>query len=153
MEKLAAYVPIVHGVTALFTVIELGLVAYIVSPGWTYGTPPFMMFNTIWTLLVLAYIALAPRYFNQFFIFLAALALEAVTTIFWFAGSIALAANWASPRCGSSYCHTINAAVAFGFFIWALFTYLLVVDVMEFLRTRRQPTTAPAAKPYATATV
>ncbi|KAK0724703.1 membrane-associating domain-containing protein [Lasiosphaeris hirsuta] len=117
-----------------------------------YGPPSvkaFMMFNAVFTLLVLAYLALTPRYFPRFFYQIAALALEAITMIFWFAGSIALAAGWAVPRCGANtYCGSINAAVAFGFIIWALFTFLVIVDAREFLRSRSRPTTT---KPYVSA--
>jgi len=111
-----------------------------------------MVFNSVFSLVVLAYLALTPLYFARFFHRYAALGLESVAMIFWFAGSIALAANWAHPRCGgNSYCGSVNAAVAFGFFLWALFTTFVVVDASEVLRSRRQPTTAPAAKPYVAA--
>lgn len=112
-----------------------------------------MMFNAVFTLVVIAYLALTPRYFARFFHRIAALALESITMLFWFAGSIALAANWSSPRCGgNSYCGTVNAAVAFGFFLWALFTFLVLIDARDFLRSREGPTTAsPAAKPYVAA--
>lgn len=112
------------------------------------STKSFMMFNAVFTLLVIAYLALTPRYFARFFHRIAALALESITMIFWFAGSISLAANWATPRCGgNNYCGTVNAAVAFGFFLWALFTFLVVIDAHDFLQSRERPTTAPAAKP------
>src|SRR5206468_1744181 len=107
-----------------------------------------MMFNAVWSLLVLGYLALIPRYFPRFFHRLAPLIITAITVIFWFAGSIALAANFSYPYCGgNTYCGALNAAVAFGFFLWALFTYLLVVYAWEFLRSRERPTTT-TAKPY-----
>jgi hypothetical protein len=107
-----------------------------------------MLFNAIFTLLVLAYIALTPLYFPRFFHRIASLALEAITMLFWFAGSIALAAGWAHPWCGgSNYCGSVNAAVAFGFFLWALFCFLVFVDIREVLRSRGHRTAA-TAKPY-----
>ncbi|KAK0648876.1 membrane-associating domain-containing protein [Cercophora newfieldiana] len=156
MEQLVAYVPILHIVTAVLAVIELGLTAYLVTPYNGWADPPsaksFMLFNAIFSLLVLAYLALTPKYFPRFFHRLVALGLEAVTSLFWFAGSIALAAGWAHPRCGgNNYCGSVNAAVAFGFFLWALFTFFAILSAREVLRSRSHPTTAPAAKPYVAA--
>ncbi|KAL2163632.1 hypothetical protein VTH06DRAFT_5690 [Thermothelomyces fergusii] len=135
MERFA---PIVNAITAVFAIIELGLTAYLVSPLW--GTPSvlsFMLFNSIWSLLILAYIFLSPRYFARFFHSMVALILEWITMIFWFAGSIALAAWWGSPICGgNTYCGSVKATIAFGFFIWALFAFLVIVDTLAFMRGR-----------------
>ena len=109
-----------------------------------------MLFNAIFSLLVLGYLAIVPAYFPRFFHRVVALALEAITMLFWFAGSIALAAKVAEPVCyGSNYCGSVKAAIAFGFFLWAVFLFLVIVDTMDFLRSRgHRTTTAPAAKPY-----
>lgn len=128
------FVPIAHIVAILFSIIELGLLAYIVSVydganySWygyyySYDNSPdrvnFMLFNAIWSLLVLAYIGLTPLYMTSIFHKLAALALEAVTMIFWFAGSIALAVMVGAPACHSNgFCSSLEAAIAFGFFLW-----------------------------------
>ncbi len=120
------FVPIVHIVAIVFTIIELGLIAYVIS---LYDAPVggrspdpanFMLFNSLWTLLVIAYVGIAPLYLTRIFHRLASLALEAVTLIFWFAGSIALAVYVGGPiNCGrSTWCGSIEAAVAFGFFLW-----------------------------------
>lgn len=103
-----------------------------------------MVFNSIWSLLVLAYVGLTPLYMTRLFHKLVSVALLAITTIFWFAGSIALAVGWGGPHnCnGSSWCGTVEAAIAFGFFLWALFTFLLVLDAIEAMRSRRHGTTA-----------
>lgn len=157
MDRVVSYVPILHIVTAVFAVIELGLTAYLVTPfNNSWADPPssmsFMLFNSIFSLLVLAYLALTPVYFPRFFHRYVALGLEAVTSLFWFAGSIALAAGFAHPRCGgNNYCGSVNAAVAFGFFLWALFTLFAILSAREALRSRSRPTTAPAAKPYVAA--
>lgn len=110
----------------------------------------FMLFNSIWSLLVLAYLAISPVYYARFFHALAALALEWITMIFWFAGSIALACYWGSPRCeGDTYCGSTEAAIAFGFFLWALFGFLVFVDTLATLRSRgHHTTTAAQPKPY-----
>lgn len=126
------FVPIAHIVAAVFSLVELGLTAYIVSVYdgtyysgyyYSYNASPdrvnFMLFNSIWSLLVLAYIGLTPLYMTSIFHKLAALALEAVTMIFWFAGAIALAVWIGVPRCnGNNFCQCLQAAVAFGFFLW-----------------------------------
>ncbi|KAK4153350.1 membrane-associating domain-containing protein [Chaetomidium leptoderma] len=143
------FVPIVHAVTAVFAVIELGLTAYLVSP-WHWGTPSilaFMLFNSVWSLLVLAYLFLTPLYYARFFHGIVALAIEWITMIFWFAGSIALATYSGSSRCdGNTYCGSVQAAIAFGFFLWALFGFLVVVDTLAFLRGRGHHTAQP--KPH-----
>lgn len=126
------FVPIAHIVAGVFSIIELGLTAYIVSVYdgtyengyyWSGNASPdrvnFMLFNAIWSLLVLAYIGLTPLYMTGIFHRLAALALEVITMIFWFAGSIALAVLIGAPRChGNTFCGSYEAAVAFGFFLW-----------------------------------
>ncbi|KAK3939158.1 marvel domain-containing protein [Diplogelasinospora grovesii] len=148
----SGFVPIVHLIAVVFAIIELGLMAYVVTPydhAW-WGGPPsvesFMLFNAIWSLLVLLYVGLTPLYLVRLHHRLAALALEWVTMIFWFAGSIALAAYWGSPSCGAStYCGSLEAAVAFGFFLWALFLFLVVLDTIEAMRSRGHATTT--AKP------
>ncbi|KAL2263819.1 hypothetical protein VTK26DRAFT_4986 [Humicola hyalothermophila] len=146
------FVSIVHAVAAVFAVIELGLTAYIVSPWGRWGPPSsmsFMLFNSIWTLLVLAYIGLTPLYYTRMFHRIASLALVWITMIFWFAGSIALAAYWGSPRCGGdTFCGSVEAAIAFGFFLWALFGFLVFVDTLWVLRGRANHTTTTWPKPH-----
>jgi len=160
------FVPLVHLAALVLSVIELGLTAYVVSvylsgPGYyddggfhqlSPSPVNFMVFNSIWSLLVLAYVGLSPLYYTRIFHRLASLALEAATMIFWFAGAIALAVFVGGPYdCSdNSFCGAIEAAVAFGFFLWALFTFLVVLDTIEALRSRRRHTTAkPAAYPGA----
>jgi len=134
-------VVIVVAVAVVLDIIELGLTAYLVSwirPG-TPGQFSFMLFNSLWSLLVLAYVGLTPTYYDRLFHRLAALGLELVTLIFWFAGSIALAV-WipASVSCGASVpCGTAKAASAFGFFLWLAFTGLAAIDGLEVMRAPR----------------
>ncbi|KAK3904567.1 hypothetical protein C8A05DRAFT_42357 [Staphylotrichum tortipilum] len=132
------FVPIVHGVTAAFAVVELGLTAYLVSPWWaTPSILSFMLFSSVWSLLVLGYVFLMPLYYARFFQGLAALAIESITMIFWFAGSIALAAYWGAPRCGGNkFCGSVEGVIAFGFFLWVLFSFLVLVDTLSFWHGR-----------------
>ena len=129
---------------------SVAVVSPFTGPWW--GPPSvqsFMLFNSIWTLLVLAYIALSPTYYARAYHGTAALAVEWITMIFWFAGSIALAVYWGSPHCGGdTYCGSVEAAIAFGFFIWALFLFLVVVDTLATLRARGHNAPAPPAKPH-----
>lgn len=88
--------------------------------GYSPSRVNFMIFNSIWSLLVLLYVGLTPLYMTSVFHRLAALALNAITAIFWFAGAIALAVFVGGPwDCGANtFCGSIEAAVAFGFFLW-----------------------------------
>ncbi|KUI55819.1 hypothetical protein VP1G_03207 [Cytospora mali] len=145
------FVPIVHIVAAVLSLVELGLTAYLVSvyagtyySGYYYNVAAspdrvnFMLFNSIWSLVILAYVGITPIYLRSFFHKTAALALEAITMIFWFAGAIALAVWVGLPYCyGNNFCQTLQAAVAFGFFLWAIFLVLVVLDAMEAMKSRR----------------
>lgn len=114
-----------------------------------------MLFNSIWSLLVLAYLAVTPRFLERFYHSFMALGLLVTTVIFWFAGSIALAVRVGVPNCsgdGGVFCssaRTAQAAVAFGFFIWAIFAALAAFDGLGFLKggaradTTRKPGPAP----------
>lgn len=151
------FVPIVHLVTLVFCIIELGLTGYVVS---VFDTPyndyspsdvNFMLFCSIWSLLVLLYVGLTPLYYDRIFHRLVSVTLLGITTVFWFAGSIAWAVDVGGPwNCsGSNFCGSVEASVAFGFFIWALFTFLFVLDAIEAMRSRGSTTTSAAhPKPY-----
>jgi len=151
------FVPFVHIAAAVLSVIELGLMAYVVSVFSPWATAPpvesFVLFNAVWSLLVLLYVGVSPLYYTRVFHRLVSLVLEGITTIFWFAGAIAFAAEWGAPHCGgNTYCGTVEAAIAFAFFLWILFTVLLVVDTIEAMNSRRHhATTGDTHKPYAAA--
>ncbi|KAB5584933.1 membrane-associating domain-containing protein [Coniochaeta sp. 2T2.1] len=142
------FVPIVHIVAAVFSIIELGLTGYVVSvfdDSWWNGSPSqvdFLLFCSIWSLLVLAYVGLTPLYYTRLFHKIASLVLLAITTIFWFAGSTALAAGFGAPAChGNRLCGSIEASIAFGFFLFALFAFLTALDAIEVMRSRGHATT------------
>jgi CBS-domain-containing membrane protein len=86
-----------------------------------------MVFNSVWSLLVLLYVGVTPLYMTSIFHKLAALVLNVLTTLFWFAGSIALAVQLGGP--------TIAAAVAFGFFLWCVKKSLLGLLPTPFQRS------------------
>ncbi|KAI1800331.1 marvel domain-containing protein [Daldinia bambusicola] len=153
------FIPIVHIVAAVFAIIELGLTAYVASGydgwfGWGGYSPSrvnFMIFNSVWSLLVLLYVGVTPLYLTSIFHRLVALALNAITTIFWFAGAIALAVFVGGPYdCrANTFCGSAEAAVAFGFFLWALFMVLTVIDAIDSLRSRGHNVSKPHANPGA----
>ncbi|KAI1432566.1 membrane-associating domain-containing protein [Xylaria sp. CBS 124048] len=134
-------VSILHILGTIFAIVELGLTAYWASlfhGWWTPSSIDFLLFTSVWSLLVLFYVALAstrtPSIFNR----TAALAANALTAIFWFAGAIAVAVWFGGPyACGGDRaCSNAEAAIAFGFFLWAIFTVLAIIDAIEFLRRR-----------------
>lgn len=93
-----------------------------------------MLFTAIWTLLILIYLALAPRFFSAFAHPMAMLALDALTMIFWFAAFIALAVfhhraeevvfgdgfgdYYKGCSLAGGYCGEIEAAAVFGALEW-----------------------------------
>ncbi|PKS08693.1 hypothetical protein jhhlp_004746 [Lomentospora prolificans] len=146
---------------AALNVLELGLLAYVADVWWSPSSVAFCIFNTIWSLLVVAYFLATPRFAPQFFHKLAGLGLLVVTTIFWFAGSIAMAAALGAPHGCSSVnpCRTWQAAIAFAFFIWAIFTGITALEALDAQRNRNSgpaevnmnKAPGPAAAPYPTA--
>ena len=92
-----------------------------------------MLFNSLWSILVLVYIGIAPIYFPRYFHPLFSLILQGLTNLFWFAGSIALASAFGGPYdCGAdSACGTTTAAIIFGFFLWIIFCVLNFLDFRE----------------------
>lgn len=93
-----------------------------------------MLFNSIWSILVLIYLAVTPRVLSALYHGVIALGALVLTALFWFAGSIALAVPLSIHCGGYGPCQTAQAAIAFGFFLWAIFTGLAV---MEGLASRR----------------
>lgn len=112
-----------------------------------------MLFCAVWSILILAYLV-AAHLVEKLYHALIALVLLAITTIFWFSGSIALAAYIGVPRCDGPFCSTVQsaqAAVAFGFFIWIIFTVLLVFTGLGALKGGARADTS--RKPAAPSTV
>ena len=85
----------------------------------------FLIFTSVWTLLVTVYLALSPVYMPHLAHKYAILALDAVTMIFWFAGFIALAVFITElSLCFGNVCHSAQAAVVFGAFTWYVSLFL-----------------------------
>ncbi|CAK7265761.1 hypothetical protein SEPCBS119000_001677 [Sporothrix epigloea] len=153
------FVGIIHIAAIIFAIVELAMTAYCVHYfDHFFGSDSapsllkFLLFASVWSIVVLLYIGITPLYFTRFFHRLASLALEWITMIFWFAGSVALATDVGGPaHCGGNhYCSIIRAAIAFGFLMWFVFLLLVIVDTFESLRSRRNHT-ATTTKPGVTA--
>ncbi|KAF1839324.1 hypothetical protein BDW02DRAFT_148118 [Decorospora gaudefroyi] len=86
-----------RGVQVVFSIIVLGLTAFIVSEyvNWSPASVDFMLFTSIWTLLVLIYLTLAPSRFPRAAHKFAIMGVEALTMLFWFAAFVAVATYWA----------------------------------------------------------
>ncbi|KAF2750125.1 hypothetical protein M011DRAFT_396754 [Sporormia fimetaria CBS 119925] len=138
-----------RGVQALFSIIVLGLTAYLVDDArhWWWSSPDsvdFLLFTSVWTLLVVAYLVLVPSRFPQFAHKYAILAVEAVTMIFWFAGWVAVAALWGDTRCRhSTWCSCGIAAIIFGALTWLTFVATTVFAGLHVRRTARSDTAPP----------
>ena len=81
-----------------------------------------MLFCSIWTLLVVAYLVLVPTRFPKFAHKYAIAAVEFVTMIFWFAAFVAVAVLWNRSwwyggRHGTFYGAGV-AAIVFSAFLW-----------------------------------
>jgi len=147
-----------------FTIIVLGLTAYVANEyngtsyyngGYYYShgnaSPSqvnFLIFCAVWSILAVAFLVLSPRYDTQARHIghkFAILAVDAVTAIFWFAGFVALAVFIGVPNCGNNHvCGALQASVAFGAFLWVLFSATAVLDTMHVFRTRDTHDPKPA---------
>ena len=81
-----------------------------------------MLFCSIWTLLAVAYLVLAPTRFPAAAHKYAIIGVEAVTTIFWFAAWVSVASYWGDVYHGSGEHGPVYssgvAAIVFSAFIW-----------------------------------
>jgi len=120
-------------IAIVLSIIELGLTAYLVNvTDGTSATRNFFLFESIWTLLLSVAALLSPgRLFDRFSSrnVPLLLVLEAITTIFWFASSVAFAAQWGAPHCGNStFCGSTEAAIAFGFILFIVYSALMFFE-------------------------
>ena len=107
----------------------------------------FLLFASAWSVLALTYTLLAPRYLitggenestiktNQKHRY-AILALDAVTTVFWLAGWIALAKLIGGPTTCSRFCAAIQVSVAVAAFLWADVNTTLFIGLWQMRRLR-----------------
>jgi len=126
---------------ALIAVIVLGLSAYVAH--WydaeTLTASPnqinFLLFTPIFTLVVILYLELTPRYAKRVSHPYAHFALELITTIFYFAGFIALSVFLGKLLfCRGSVCAAARADAvfaAFGFLFWVISTVILGLEIFK----------------------
>ena len=143
MVKAAARKTCSFGTNKLSIVVSKSRFSFTDSLGYTYrgsssSQANFQLFNTIWTILVLAFLVIVPRALSSHSGIIS-LPVLVVSVIFWFAGSIALSVEIGTGSCdgGSDFCsayHAAQAACAFGFFIWVIFTVLTVLEMLSFLK-------------------
>lgn len=107
--------------------IPLTRMEHSASDHWGWSSPSsinFLVFVSVWTLLALVYLVLAPARFPAYAHKYGILGAEFVTMLFWFAGFIALASRLSHVRCGSKggkYWGSCRAAIAgdvFAAFEW-----------------------------------
>ncbi|QDS68448.1 hypothetical protein FKW77_010815 [Venturia effusa] len=129
---------------ALLAILVLGLMAYVVSE-WNgpYGTwspteANFFLFVSVWTILAVAYLIVAPARFPTAAHKYGILAAEFITMLFWFAGFIAFAVLLTDWDCRSgSPCRSSQAAVVFGAFEWLLFAATTIMAALHVWRSRK----------------
>lgn len=135
---------------AVFTIVVLGLTAYVCdwwTSHWHANSPAeinFLIFTSVWTILALVYLVVAPARFPAAAHKFGILAAEALTMLFWFAGFIALAV-WLDDRvCFGSVCASAKAATVFSAFEWLVFAGTCVLASLHVWRTRNGNDSRPA---------
>ncbi|KAF1990631.1 hypothetical protein K402DRAFT_324260 [Aulographum hederae CBS 113979] len=110
----------------VFAIIVLGLTAYVANwwTGYWHDSAPaeinFLLFASVWSLVALIYLVVAPLKFashpmsHKF----AILGAEAVSMLFWFGGFIALAVFLSNRVCFGHVCNVAKAATVFAAFEW-----------------------------------
>jgi multisubunit Na+/H+ antiporter MnhG subunit len=92
-----------------------------------------MLFTSIWTLLAVAYLTLAPTRFPRAAHKFAIAAVEFLTMIFWFASFIAVAVLWRDIYWGWTGHGTVHntgiAAIVFAAFLWLVPLKHVIVNI------------------------
>lgn len=126
----------------LFALVVLGLTSYVANwwSGQWHQFPPsevnFLIITAVWTLLALAYLVVAPARFHAAAHKSGILAAEALTMLFWFAGSIALAVFLSDRVCFGTVCSVAKAGAAFAAFEWLFFAATTLLATLHVWRTR-----------------
>jgi len=132
-----------RGTQAGLGIIVLGLTGYVSNwwaNYWRDMSPAeinFLVFASVWTLLSLTYVVIAPLKFPQFAHKWAMLGADALTMTFWFGGFVALAVFLSARVCFGNVCNVARAAVAFSAFEWLAFAATTGYTAMYALRGQR----------------
>ena len=140
-----------RAVQAVFSLIVLGLTAYIVDAyngpygSWSPHSVNFMLFTSVWTLLAVAYLVLTPTRYPRAAHIFAIAGVEALTMLFWFAAWIAVAALWGDWWVGwhGGVWGAGVAAIVFGAFIWLAFVVTTIIAALHVRRSSRNDTAPP----------
>ena len=91
----------------------------------------FLVFAAVWSIIIVLWQVLTPRYAERLAHRFVILGLDAITMIFWFAGFIALAVYTPALPAGYTYSSysTQQACVAFAAFAW------YVLHLLPYLQT------------------
>ncbi|KAF2844760.1 hypothetical protein T440DRAFT_473134 [Plenodomus tracheiphilus IPT5] len=137
-----------RGVQLLFSIIVLGLSAYLIDNYlWSPHSVNFMLFTSLWTLLAVAYLALAPTRFPRAAHKFAILGVEFLTMLFWFAAFVAVAVRWGDTWWGplgkGTFYSVGVAAIVFSAFLWLSFVITTALAALH-VRGSSRNDTAPA---------
>jgi len=129
---------------AVFTVIVLGLTAYVANwwNGYWHDMSPseinYLLFCSVWTILSLTYLTVVPWKFSNSAVGhkFGILAAEALTMLFWFAGFVALAVFLGNRVCFGQVCNVAKAAVVFASLEWLIFAITTGMAALHVVRTR-----------------
>jgi hypothetical protein len=141
-----------RGVQVLFSIIVLGLTAYIVDQytnpwaSWSPHSLNFMLFTSVWTLLAVAYLTLAPTRFPRAAHKFAIAAVEFLTMLFWFSAFISVAVLWRDIYWGHGHGTFHNcgvAAIVFSAFLWLTFLVTTVISALHIRNSSRGSTAPP----------
>ncbi|CAA9961942.1 hypothetical protein CFE70_005342 [Pyrenophora teres f. teres 0-1] len=136
-----------RGAQVVFSIIVLGLSAYLVDAyvAWTPASVAFMLFTSIWTLLAVAYLVLAPMRFPAAAHKFAIAGVEFITMVFWFAAFVAVATRWGGywwVGRQSTFHNCGVAAIVFGAFTWLTFVATTVLAALHIRSSPKNDTTA-----------
>ncbi|KAI0025769.1 membrane-associating domain-containing protein [Xylariomycetidae sp. FL0641] len=125
----------------LFAIIVLGLSAYVAN--WynvdvVTAAPSqigWLLFCSLFTIISVLYLELAPRFLPKISHPLAAISLELLNALFYFAGFIALAVFMSGLLfCRGSVCGSAKADIAFGafeFLLWSVSSFFMGREVFK----------------------
>lgn len=143
---------------AILALIVLGLAGYCVDALGHYPEAAFLVFTSVWSFLVLAYLLVTPMYYPEMHNRWVVVGSEGVTMIFWFAGFIAIADTTSASRfkCFGEGCRVLScakAAAAMGAFAWIAWSATLALIIHALIQYRKGGSAAdPDAEAAARAT-
>jgi hypothetical protein len=126
--------------------LNLNFLTWTAANDWAWYWSPsqvnFLIFTSVWTLLAVAYLIIAPMRFQKAAHKFGILAAETITMLFWFAGFIALAVLLTDIDCTAhtgKYWGPCRASIAgdvFAAFEWLLFSATTIIAAMHCYNTR-----------------